>query len=673
MYVPKHQPDFISAHKITRSLLNEGYLIIHSAKAIITPLQALPCRSSFLYGHTPINHMAIWEEIQRQLQSNSTYKVTISLRNTATNTPFYIEEQGFSDPKNPTILRGFWRMLSPSSVPAEVFKSVIEQHPLPAAIFNCAGEILYANAQLKQTTGNLSTNQLFQTLFANTVERIAWPDFNETTHWQCTFKTHANQWLRLTVSALKPQSALLLMAVIEDVSAYFHTIQRLEKQAFTDSVTGLPNRGHLVFLVEQFLAQQPNTHLSVLLIDIDNYKRLSDRVSSNSLNELLQEVATRIERSLINSSHWTSRDNLDEFVIVLSNHSQEQSLAVTQELLKCLSRAFLVEKQLFSLTFSIGISYSSLTTDSSLASLLNKAALALRQAKLQGKNRLEIYSPSMKQQSMTTKAIEAGLPHAISLDELDLFLQPKISLEDHSLSGFECLIRWFHPVLGEVTPDRFISLAEENGFINSLGFWVINQACHIGKQWLEEGGISVPIAVNVSPKQLADPTFAEHVEQILLKQEWPAHLLELEVTESLLMEATDIALDQLKALRALGIRLSMDDFGTGYSSLASLRLLPINVLKIDRQFVQNLHKKDQADIQIISAIIGMAHSLNLQVVAEGIELIEQAEILCELGCDIGQGFLYARPMPSSQLQAWFTQYTTEKGVCHGSSLTNSYS
>ena len=544
-----------------------------------------------------------------------------------------------------------------------VFDQIFEQHPLPTVIFDGDGKIIHASKSFEEVIAGTRRpiESSFFSLFEKLSKSIAWPTLNQKTQWKSTFKTIDDRWLRLSITYLTAPNDQSFIAVIEDISSYLSTIERLEKQACTDYVTGLPNRNHLFFLVTKFLSSHPSSMLSVIVVDIDNYKRTTDRLNIHSANELLQSLVSRTKAVLKNIPHWASRDSADEFTIVIANHPYPESHALAQKLLRNLSRPLLIENQLFNLSFSAGISCTSNASKSSLNTLSNQAALALRQAKRQGKNRLESYNSSVKERSQTTKTIESSLPQAVSLEELELFLQPKISLKTQELCGFECLIRWFHPSLGEIAPDRFISLAEESCIINSLGFWVINEACNIGKKWLKDGGIPVPIAVNVSPKQLLNPTFAEHVEQILIKQEWPPHLLELEITESLLIDATDVALLQLKQLRRLGLRLSMDDFGTGYSSLASLRLLPIDVLKIDRQFILNLHKNIPADTQIISAIIGMAHSLNLQVVAEGIELDEQSEQLQKLGCDIGQGFLYSRPMPSTELHSWFTKYSRREG------------
>jgi len=272
----------------------------------------------------------------------------------------------------------------------------------------------------------------------------------------------------------------------------------------------------------------------------------------------------------------------------------------------------------------------------------------LHKAKANGKQQVQVFNEALNAEANYRLFVENNLRRALMQNELEVYYQPKLSLKNGQLQGLEALLRWSHPERGMIYPDQFISVAEETGLIIPIGKWVARQACRMSKQLFAMGFGECPIAINLSPKQFSDPDLVASIRDILREEDLPAHLLELELTESLLLEASDTTRQQLDDLKALGLSLAMDDFGTGYSSLSYLKKFPIDVIKIDRSFIKDI-PDNQDDMEITSAVIAMAHKLKLKVVAEGIETNAQVAFLRRQHCDIGQGYLFDRPIPGREL------------------------
>ncbi|WP_423835628.1 putative bifunctional diguanylate cyclase/phosphodiesterase [Stutzerimonas stutzeri] len=313
-----------------------------------------------------------------------------------------------------------------------------------------------------------------------------------------------------------------------------------------------------------------------------------------------------------------------------------------------------VDKQLISVSGSLGLACTPLHGRDP-ETLMKHAGQALHKAKANGKNQVQVFTEALHAEANYKLFLENNLRRALSQDELEVFYQPKLCLRTGRLQGLEALLRWQHPEKGMIRPDQFIGVAEETGLIIPIGKWVAREACRTGVQ-LATLGLGAPqIAINLSPKQFSDPDLVDSIATILREEQLPPDLLELELTESLLLDATEETRQQLLGLKALGVTLAMDDFGTGYSSLSYLKKFPIDVIKIDRSFIKDI-PGNQDDMEITSAVIAMARNLRLSVVAEGIETTAQLAFLRHHRCDIGQGYLFDKPIPGTQLVEALRRY-----------------
>ncbi|MBT9490763.1 MAG: EAL domain-containing protein [Paucibacter sp.] len=443
---------------------------------------------------------------------------------------------------------------------------------------------------------------------------------------------------------------------------------RLEHLAHHDPLTGLPNRllfkDHLRRKLSQ--AQRSQTQLALLFIDLDRFKEVNDSLGHLVGDALLVCVADRL-LAVLRGGDLLARLGGDEFVCVLScEDANLDAPQVAQKLLDTVVQAMQLQGHEIQLSASVGISIfpgDGLSVDE----LAGAADAAMYEAKRAGRNRFHFYRPEMTQSAQARAHMERLLRRSLAAGEMQLYFQMKLEPESSAPddgrrrlrpSGAEALARWHNAELGQVPPGRFIALAEESGFINELGAWVLRQACLQMSAWAKQG-LRVPhISVNLSVRQLERSDIVEVVRQALLEADLPAAALELEITESVIMNA-DNALPALAALHQLGVRLSVDDFGTGYSSLAYLKLLPIQTLKIDRSFVTGIGEQ-LSDESIIQAVIGLARSLGLSTVAEGVETEAQLDFLLAQGCDQVQGFLFSRPLPAEAFTAeWMKLQDTE--------------
>lgn len=416
-----------------------------------------------------------------------------------------------------------------------------------------------------------------------------------------------------------------------------------------DGLTGLPNRGKFNVELAQAIrdAAEENPTVAVLFIDLDRYKHINDLLGHHIGDGLLVCVARRLNE-ILGKATLIARLGGDEFGIVLKNVSSQTDLAFQAgHIIKELSKPFMYQAHEITIGASIGISlYPKDSVDPN--DLLSYADMAMYHAKSNGRANFQFYTKNLDVEAKRRTTIEEELRHAIERNELYLYYQPQISLATDEMCSIEALLRWKNPRLAMLKPDEFIALADETGLIVPIGKWVLEQACRQLKRWQHTGHPDLRIAVNVSSRQLEEPDFVDTVDRILRQSEMAPHFLELEITERLLMKDNLKNNTVLLALKERGIQVSVDDFGTGFSSLSYLKHFPVDALKIDKLFIQCL-PDDEHDAAIASAIIGMAHSLNLKVVAEGVETAEQRDFLKNLGCNYGQGYLFSEPVPPEMI------------------------
>jgi diguanylate cyclase len=420
-------------------------------------------------------------------------------------------------------------------------------------------------------------------------------------------------------------------------------------QATHDGLTGLPNRLQLFDRVRAGIgtAQRAGTAAAVLVLDLDRFKDINDTLGHQLGDALLKQVADRLHAALP-ASETVARLGGDEFGVLLVTADTAAATAMAAQLGRALSRPFTLADQEFSIAASIGIAIYPEHGDSA-HTLLRRAELAMYAAK-QARPACVVYTPDLDSLSAGRLALMTALPRAIEAGELILYCQPKVDCQSGQPVGVEALVRWQHPQLGLLLPDSFIKLAEEMGLIGQLTHWVLGAAIRQARSWLD-AGIDMPVAINLSGRDFEDPELPQRVLELLETWRVPARLVSLEITESAVVAHPARALDVLRRLDGIGVRASLDDFGTGYSSLSAIRQLPLHELKIDRSFVHDMviSARDRA---IVESTIELGHSLGLSVVAEGVEDAATFALLAGLGCDLAQGYLFARPMPAEDLVTW---------------------
>ena len=426
--------------------------------------------------------------------------------------------------------------------------------------------------------------------------------------------------------------------------------QQVLKLARYDGLTGLPNRTMFMDELERTLARarRHGGRFALFFIDLDRFKNINDSLGHGAGDQLLKVMATRL-RTLLRDSDLVARLGGDEFVVLLDATVEADDLAhVARKALAAIGEPVPIDSRSYQVTGSIGISlYPDDGADA--AALLKNADAAMYLAKDRGKNNYQFYTVQLAAHSAQQFALEADLRVALQRDELLLHFQPKVRVDTGALIGMEALLRWLHPQRGLLPPGAFITLAEDCGLILPIGQWVLDAACRQMRAW-RDAGLQVPrCAVNLSARQLVTDTLVDDVARALADHRLVAEALEVEITESVLMADPERANQTLQALHGMGVHVSIDDFGTGYSSLAYLKRFPAQTVKIDRSFVSGL-PQDRDDAAITQAVIAMAHSLGLEVVAEGVETQAQLDFLLRLGCDQAQGYLISRPVPADQLQ-----------------------
>jgi diguanylate cyclase (GGDEF)-like protein/PAS domain S-box-containing protein len=426
--------------------------------------------------------------------------------------------------------------------------------------------------------------------------------------------------------------------------------QRLDKLANHDTLTGLPNRLFLQAHLPEAIVrcQETGTMLAVLFLDLDRFKHINDSRGHEVGDKLLQEIAKRV-RAAVRPADIVVRMGGDEFVVVLHkvNAPDEVAIAATR-INEVLSAPVMIDGRALVATVSIGVSMFP-RDGATMGELLKHSDTAMYQAKDLGRNNFQVFSPQMDRSLKERVAIESSLRAGLKLHQFDVHYQPIIDIHSRRVAGLEALLRWKHPTQGYVSPERFIEVAEETGLIIPIGQFVLDRVCRDITQWREQEAHLVPVSMNVSAVQLERTKLRELIQQAMLKNRIGPQLVALELTEGSLFETRtgEFREDALASLRDLGVKIAIDDFGTGYSSLSYLKRWRVDSLKIDRSFVRDI-ATDPSDHAIVSAIVAMARSLNIQVVAEGIETWQQLEILRNMGCTYAQGFLFAKPCAAAE-------------------------
>jgi diguanylate cyclase (GGDEF)-like protein len=422
--------------------------------------------------------------------------------------------------------------------------------------------------------------------------------------------------------------------------------KQVEYLAYHDGLTGLPNRSLFSKMLSQGIAhaRRYNRQLAVLFLDLDRFKHINDTLGHEAGDELLVTVATRL-RACLRENDCVARLGGDEFVVLLPELEHEKHLStVAQKILAAVAKPFILLGQEFRVTASVGISI--YPQDGSDEQTLKKNAdIAMYQAKAEGKNNFQFYSEKLNTDSLERLTLESGLRHALERNEFELHYQAKRDVQAGNITGMEVLLRWNHPDLGLVAPMQFIPVAEETGLIVAIGNWVLRTACRQNVAWQAQGLPRLIIAVNLTARQFNDENLLRDIDSILGETGMDARLLELEITEGMLMHNIERTLSTLAALKQRGIRLAIDDFGLGYSSLSTLQQFPLDTIKIDRSFIRDVTHVAE-DRALAEAIITMGRSLSMTVVAQGVETKEQADFLRQHDCDELQGFYFNRPVPA---------------------------
>ncbi len=454
-----------------------------------------------------------------------------------------------------------------------------------------------------------------------------------------------------------------VLAIVRDATDRKQFENRIYDLAFFDPLTGLPNRSSFGSELDDIIGTRRSSeaHFAILFVDLDRFKRINDTMGHSVGDQLLQAVAERLSNctraedgmSRVKANEDTAvrlaRLGGDEFVILLRDVASAQDAAsVATRVINALGEPLVCESHQFVVTPSIGIALYP-QDGSTRDELLMNADTAMYKAKAAGRNNYKFYSETMKVRSLQRLDTEIELRRAMDRGDFELYFQPKVALSSWQIVGAEALLRWHHASRGWVPPTEFIAIAEESGLILPLGSWVIDNACERLQQWTEDGLGGLTLSVNVSSKQVYSDGLLVTVTNALRKHRVDPRRLELEITEGMLMRDIEQTIDTLGKLRAMGVRLSVDDFGTGYSSLSYLKKFPIDILKIDRSFVQDLHT-DPDDAAICAAVLAMAQQLGLDVVAEGVELEEQLTFLRRHGCDLIQGYLFSKPLAAADFE-----------------------
>ncbi|WP_458413610.1 EAL and GGDEF domain-containing protein [Schinkia sp. CFF1] len=464
---------------------------------------------------------------------------------------------------------------------------------------------------------------------------------------RCSFTHHYNGMALYTMLSpiVENGNIIEIIGSTNDITVLEQAQKEIQHMAYHNDLTNLPNRRKLSEDVHEKLEKIQNQTFAVLFIDIDRFKQINDTLGFHRGDKLILEFSKRLAQFVTNRGN-VYHMNGDEFVIILESYENNESLALkVEDILAAIEEPFIIDDHELIVSCSIGVTTFPSNEDDNTEKILNRIETALKHCKLNGKQGFIFYNSEMAKDAKGRLNLEINLRKAIKNRELTLHYQPKFVLDSERMDGMEALVRWNSPTLGFVSPNEFISLAEETGLIVQLGEWVLYEACRQNQEWIEKGYQPMRIAVNVSAIEFLRPNYVENVKKILTKTGLNPQYLELEITENSFMQNFEKGINILNELKSLGIYISIDDFGTGYSSLGYLKRFPVNILKIDKCFIQEIANSEN-DVGIVKAIIQLGHIFNMKVIAEGVETEEVADILYDLKCDIVQGYYYSKPLPS---------------------------
>ncbi|MBR9870085.1 MAG: EAL domain-containing protein [Gammaproteobacteria bacterium] len=452
------------------------------------------------------------------------------------------------------------------------------------------------------------------------------------------------------ISHLAGQKQLVIIA--RDITEAHETAELIRKQAYFDSLTSIPNRFLSLDRLSQMVKEleRSGEKAAVVFLDVDDFKKINDSLGHDVGDKVLIEAANRLS-STVRDSDTVGRLGGDEFIVLLGSLAESyDAVDIVEKLLDVFREPFRIDGRELILTTSIGVAVYP-DNGTSASDLLRNADAAMYQSKEQGRNTYSFFTKQMNEMILRRLEIEEQLYGALERNEFEVYYQPKINLKDRKVMGAEALLRWHNPLVGQVAPDEFIPIAEHTGLIEPIGKYVLAQALAFLNEWGQAHRQDYTMAVNLSPRQFRDQGFVEFVKECLGSCDVTPERLEFEITEGVLMIGQSCVDEVLSALNALGVKLSMDDFGTGYSSLSYLRQYNFDLLKVDRSFVSGI-TANQEDRDLVTATIAMAHSLHLDVVAEGVETGEQLKLLNELGCDVAQGYYFSKPIPALEMKAF---------------------
>jgi len=547
----------------------------------------------------------------------------------------------------------------------EKYRTIFEDAVVGIFQANADGSLLTVNRSLAQIFGYDSREQLMaevpniaSKLFANSSHMdqlrrvLEEKGVVHNAEVEIYRENRTTKWVMANIRAVRDTThkLALIEGIIEDITDRKRAEERVHFLAYYDVLTGLPNRILLQDRLTKALAgaRRRKEKVALLFLDLDRFKLINDSLGHSFGDLLLQEVASRL-KEWAREQDTVARIGGDEFLIVLTGIEDIPAVAVTAErLMDAINQEFVIQNHKFHLNCSVGVCiFPEHGTDSE--ALIKNADAAMYAAKESGRNMFRLFSQEMNEQVVERLSMEHGLREALENQQLFLVYQPQLEIKTGTIVGCEALLRWKHPELGSVAPEKFIRVAENSGMIVPIGEWVLKTACTVARNWQKEGLLAVPVAVNVSAVQFRHAGFRELVGRVLCETGLEPQYLELELTESLLLSNAEVMLSLLRALKAMGIRLTIDDFGTGYSSLARLRQFPVSKIKIDRSFIRNVPANTD-DAAITTAVISMAKGLNLKVIAEGVENSSQMTFLRAHNCDEAQGYLISKPLIDSELE-----------------------
>ncbi len=534
------------------------------------------------------------------------------------------------------------------------FHAVFANAPVVLFAFDAAGTITMARGRHAGAVNRYSDDMLGRSFFAVNADAVALLDQARRALAGQEFTADVeidDAVIEMRWTPVYDDGAMVagVIAVGTDITERRRVEEALHHQAFHDALTGLPNRALLNARI-QAMIESPRaggTSTTLAVLDLNCFKAINDALGRHVGDSLLQEVAVRI-RATVRDADFVARLGGDEFAVLIPDTSTSTAIALARRVVAAIGAEYAIEGHALEIGAAVGLAvYPDHASDAE--SLLRFADAAMYDAKRASAG-YAVYDAQRDRDSSARLALAGGLRNAIARDELLLHYQPVVDLETRRITGVEALVRWAHPLLGQLPPGDFIPIAEETGFIVPLTHWVLETALRQLRAW-ERAGTSLRLAVNLSTRALLDPEFPRTVENLLSRHDVSPQALTLEVTETALMENLDTTRTILAELSALGVSISVDDFGTGYSSLGYLAQLPVDEIKIDKCFVLGMHA-DEKDGAIVRWVHGLGKMLGLRVVAEGVETAEALQTLVTLGCDVAQGFFISRPLPPNELNAW---------------------